>query len=223
MTTATPTRPAPPRRTPPARWPRGRIVRLVLLFAVLVAVVGGTRIERLSSLQATGPQIFDPTSYGQETFPKQQAAIVAKAVPGATLAAALSADVATATKQYGVAGGTGPEFAVSLTGKATTSTSGIYIVQVPDLPTGLSIRVQTGPAINGTDIRDATGTVAFGQFTNQIDYQNAASALNAEMKKQVLAPLDTASLSGKTLTVVGVFQLVNPKGWLLTPVKLSVS
>jgi ABC-type branched-subunit amino acid transport system ATPase component len=58
--------------------------------------------------------------------------------------------------------------------------------------------VQTGPAINGTDLRDATGTIEFGQFTNQIEYQDAGSAINNEMKKAVLAGLDPSALTGKT-------------------------
>ncbi len=42
------------------------------------------------------------------------------------------------------------------------------------------------------------------------------------MKKQVLASVDTANLTGKTIKVVGVFRLLNPKNWLVTPVKLDV-
>ena len=90
------------------------------------------------------------------------------------------------------------------------------------MPSTLVVRVQTGPAINGTDLRDATGTIAFGQFVNQIDYQNAGSALNKEMKKQVLSKIDTATLTGKTISVVGAFKLINPNNWLVTPVKLDV-
>ena len=42
------------------------------------------------------------------------------------------------------------------------------------------------------------------------------------MKKEVLADIDTASLSGKTVSVTGVFKLINPKNWLVTPVEMSV-
>ena len=82
--------------------------------------------------------------------------------------------------------------------------------------------MQTGPAINGTELRDAPGTIEFGQFTNQIEYQNAGAALNDEMKKQVLAGVNTANLNGKTITVTGAFRLINPKSWLVTPVRMSV-
>ena len=71
--------------------------------------------------------------------------------------------------------------------------------------------MQTGPAINGTDLRDATGEIKFGEFKNQIEYQNAGSAINNAMKKQVLAGIDTSALPGKTISVVGAFTLVNPE------------
>ncbi len=116
----------------------------------------------------------------------------------------------------------GPEMSVKFTGVACKENSGVYEVKVPGLPDSLLIRVQTGPAINGTDLRDATGDINFGQFMNQIDYQNAGYAINTEMKKEVLAKVDTAKLTGKTISVVGVFQLTNPNGWLITPVKLEV-
>jgi predicted lipoprotein len=79
-----------------------------------------------------------------------------------------------------------------------------------------------GPAINGTAVRDATGQISFGQFTNQIDYQNAGSALNDEIKKNVLAKIDTKNLTGKTISIVGAFQYVVPNSWLITPVKVDV-
>ena len=90
------------------------------------------------------------------------------------------------------------------------------------MPDGAGIRVQTGPAINGTEVRDATGTVEFGQFTNQIEYQDAGAALNNEVKAQVIGSLDREKLPGKTVEVVGVFQLINPANWMVTPVRFKV-
>ncbi len=38
----------------------------------------------------------------------------------------------------------------------------------------------------------------------------------------MLANVDTSALTGKTIAVVGVFKLINPKNWLVTPVRLEV-
>jgi predicted lipoprotein len=151
-----------------------------------------------------------------------QAAILARAVDAATVAAAVAKDKDAAGKQYGVEAGSGPEISIKFTGVAGKVDSGVYDIAVEGVPSTLLIRVQTGPAINGTDLRDATGTIAFGQFVNQIDYQNAGSALNKEMKKQVLSKIDTKALAGKTISVVGAFKLTDPNSWLVTPVKLDV-
>lgn len=199
------------------------VIEIVLLVILLVAMAMSTKLVKIGSDADSQAKEFDPAAYGQKQFPKTQAAIEKRAVDAATLAAAIAKDPDAAGKQYGVAGGgVGPEMSVKFTGVAGKEDSGVYEVKVPGLPDSLVVRVQTGPAINGTDLRDDTGDISFGQFTNQIDYQNAGYAINAEMKKEVLSKIDTTRLTGKTISVVGVFQLVNPNGWLVTPVKLDV-
>jgi predicted lipoprotein len=204
---------------------RGVRIAIEALLAIILlgAMIMGTKVVKIGSGADTQTKEFEPAAYGKKQFPKTQAAIEKRAVDAATLAAAIAKDQDAAGKQYGIAGGgIGPEMSVKFSGVAGKEDSGIYEVKVPGLPDSLVIRVQTGPAINGTDLRDATGDISFGQFTNQIDYQNAGYAINTEMKKEVLSKIDTAKLTGKTVDVVGVFQLVNPNGWLVTPVKMDV-
>lgn len=199
------------------------VIEVVLLVILLVAMALGTKVVKIGSGSDATSKEFEPAAYGKKQFPKTQAAIEKRAVDAATLAAAIAKDQDAAGKQYGIAGGgVGPEMSVKFTGVAGKEDSGVYEVKVPGLPDSLLIRVQTGPAINGTDLRDATGDISFGQFTNQIDYQNAGYAINTEMKQEVLSKVDTTKLTGKTVSVVGVFQLINPDGWLVTPVKLDV-
>jgi predicted lipoprotein len=198
-------------------------IEVVLLLVLLAAMAMSTKVVKIGSGSDTQTKEFEPEAYGKKQFPKTQAAIEKRAVDAATLATAIAKDPDAAGKQYGIAGGgVGPEMSVKFTGVAGKEDSGVYEVKVPGLPDALLIRVQTGPAINGTDLRDATGDISFGQFTNQIDYQNAGYAINSAMKKEVLSKVDTAKLTGKTVAVVGVFQLINPNGWLVTPVKLDV-
>ncbi|MDQ1609307.1 MAG: hypothetical protein QOE16_2039 [Microbacteriaceae bacterium] len=201
-----------------------RIAWIVAVVVVIVALGLGTKVVANGSAAAATTEAFSAQAYGKKEFPKVQAAITKRAVDAPTLAAAIAADPTAAGKKYGVntGAGAGPEFSVSLTGTFGTNASGIYPVTVAGLPQTLVVRVQTGPAINGTDLRDAPGNIAFGDFSNQIDYQNAATALNDQLKKLVLAKVDTASLTGKTVTIVGAFQLINPNSWLITPASLEV-
>lgn len=201
--------------------------RLILLsatiFVLLAAMVLNTKVVKINSSEDSQPNVFDPAAYGVKEFPGVQAGVEARAVSADTLWAAIAKDQNAAEQKYGVPGdGIGPEISVKFTGVAGQERSGIYFVAVNGIPKTVIVRVQAGPAIIGTDLRDATGVITFEQFTNQIDYQNAGSALNEQMKAQVLAKVDTSALTGKTISVVGVFQLINPNSWLVTPVKLDV-
>ncbi|MCM5553184.1 DUF2291 family protein [Pleomorphomonas sp. NRK KF1] len=199
--------------------------RLALLGGVLVVVLAialDTKVVRIGSTDDLRQAAFSAAAYGAKTFPEIKAAIETRAVEATTLQQAILANKDEAISKYGVAGGSGPVFSVKFVGVAGERlASGLCEVKVADLP-DVKVRIQTGPAINGTELRDATGTISFGQFTNQIEYQNAGSALNNEMKKTVLASVDTGALAGKTVSVVGAFRLINPKSWLVTPVRLEV-
>jgi len=210
---------ARPRRSGPGV---GVLVCAGVALVLAAAIALDTTVVRIGSDEAAGPVAFSPQRFGETEFPRIKGLIEERAVDAATLAAALTADKAAATAQYGVAAGGASVFPVKFTGTFGEAKAGNYTVAVPGLPEGQAVRVQTGPAINGTELRDATGTIEFGQFTNQIEYQDAGSALNNAMKAAVLAGLDTKALAGKTVTVVGAFRLVNPKNWLVTPVSMSV-
>lgn len=199
-----------------------RLLWTIGLLALLVIAALDTKVVRIGSQQDQRAGAFSAEAYGKKAFPPIQAEIEKNAVDAKALAAALAEDKAAAGEKYGKPGSVGPIFPVRFSGVAGEVRSGIVTIKVDGLPEGLQVRVQTGPAINGTEVRDATGTVSFGQFTNQIEYQDAGSALNNQIKSSVLAGLDRDQLSGKKMDVVGVFQLINPMGWLVTPVRMKV-
>lgn len=199
-----------------------RFIIPVLAAILVTAMALDTKVVRIGSDEDIQDDVFNPAEYGAAEFPRLQALIEDAAVDAVVLSQAIAADKDAAATQYGTPAGIGPIFSVSLTGVVGDGRSGVFDVVVDGLPEDLRVRVQTGPAINGTELRDATGTIAFGQFTNQIEYQDAGSAINNEVKALVLADLDRENLTGKTMTVVGAFRLVNPASWLITPVSLSV-
>lgn len=189
---------------------------------LVAAMVLNTKVIRGGSDEDTRPRAFSAAEFGAAEFPGVQAWVTQKAVDAQILATDITADAAAAAEKYGVKAGVGSVIPVKFTGLVGEGRSGIYTVAVDGLPAEQVVRVQTGPAINGTELRDATGTIGFGRFTNQIEYQNAAAALNDALKADVLAGIDAANLSGKTVTVVGAFTLINPKAWLVTPVSVTV-
>jgi predicted lipoprotein len=195
-------------------------------IAAAIVLVGAmafdTKIVTIGSDADVQVQKFSPVAFGAEQFPIIKQDVEGRAVDAVDLSQAIAADRKAAGEKYGVATSVGPVFPVKFTGVLGERKANYNVVAVEGLPAELTVRVQTGPALNGTDLRDATGKIEFGQFKNQIEYQDAGSAINNEVKKVVLGNLDPAAIEGKTVTVIGVFKLVNPKSWIVTPVRFDV-
>ncbi|ASV85017.1 hypothetical protein CES85_5821 [Ochrobactrum quorumnocens] len=205
----------------PAKLNRAVLWSVVAAVVVVGAIGFDTKIVKIGSDADVRQQAFSPEAYGATEFPKVKASVEERAADAVEVGTALAADKDAAGKKYGV-GSVNPVISIKFTGTVEERKSNYNVIKVDGFPEGMAIRVQTGPAVNGTDLRDATGTIEFGQFKNQIEFQNAGSALNNEMKKQVLEGVDVNNLVGKTVSVTGVFKLVNPKNWLVTPVGFEV-
>lgn len=223
MSTATAAAPQTPQRARAPKKHLGRWTAAALTVIGLLVVVLGTKVvPDGAEEQLAGPQAFDKATFGAEQFPTVQQEITDRAVPAPELAEAIAADPEAAAEEHGVESAGQTVYSTTFTGTVGEGGSGIYDVAIDGMPENVTVRIQTGPAINGTELRDASGEITFGEFTNQIDYQNAAAALNNEMKVAVLEGIDTENLEGKTATITGAFTLINPQAWLLTPVELEV-
>lgn len=200
-----------------------KIAGFAVLAALVVAMALSTKFVSRASQTAQGPAAFDPATYGAKQFPIQQQYITAHAVPAATLATALKANPSAASK-YGVSSDQGATYVVPVTftgrvGKVPPA--GYTPVTVAGLPKGTQVGIQLGPAVIGTDLRDATGKIQLGQFENQIQYQNAATGINNQLKA-LLTKVNATGLQGKTVKVAGVFQPINPQLWNVTPATITV-
>lgn len=196
----------------------GAIVVLVVAMALSTKVVSKTEAQQAES------HGLDPAAFALDKYSSAIAPVIIKnAIDVATVAAAIKADPADAAKKYGQhEGSSAPVFSVEAKGVAgAVDAGGLMLVTVPGMPTDIKVYVQMGPAINGTAIRDATGTVHFQQFVNQLDYQAASDRLNDQVKALVLKGVDAASLDGKNVDIIGAFQLGNPAAYLLTPVRIG--
>lgn len=212
---------APAPKAPAA--PRRRLlIAAVACLVVLGAIAFDTTVVRVGGENDIRQQAFAPDAYGDAEFPRIQAFVEEKAIDGLAIAPEVLADKAAAGQKYGTASSTGAILLVRLTGVVGEGKSGVYNLAVAGMPPEIRVRVQTGPAINGTDLRDAPGDIEFGAFKNQIEYQDVGSGINRAMKKVVLDAIDVASLPGKTIEVTGAFRLVNPKNWMITPVRITV-
>ncbi len=167
---------------------------------------------------------FNPERFGEENFEsKVLPALEDKAVPLKQLVPELRKDPDAAGEQYGHREGTSPyNFAVTAEGVAGKAENGLLPVKVEGLK-GTRVSVQIGPALNGTAIRDASGLVSFDQFVNQVEYADAATALNQQVKQKVLADVQPGQLAGKRVSFLGAFTYLDASVVTVTPVRLEVA
>lgn len=201
---------------------RNVIVSLIAIVVVLGAIALDTTVVKIGSEEDQRQAAFDPDAFGKAEFPRISEAVRARAVQAPVLAQAILDDKKAAIESYGTPGGIGAYMPVQLEGVLGQSKSGVFDLTVDGMPEGTRVRLQTGPAINGTELRDITGDIVFGAFKNQIEFQDAGAGINRAMASDVLSDLDRDSMTGKSVSVVGVFNLINPKNWLITPVSLEV-
>jgi predicted lipoprotein len=212
----------PGARAPARRSIRPRVVGIALVVAVLAAMALDTTYKQAGETTATGREAFDPARYGEETYPKAVAAIEDAAVPLGKLVGAMRDDLDAAGEQYGKRQGTSPySFSTRAEGVAGKAEGGLMPVRVKGVPEGTTVSLQIGPAINGTAIRDAAGFIEFGQFTNQVEYAAAATALNEQVKQQVLEGVDAAALDGRRVAFTGAFSSLTPDVITITPTALE--
>jgi predicted lipoprotein len=199
-------------------------IQVVILAVVLVAVFFNVKVVSIADATAASPDAFDPASFAADNFSSEIVPqIEDEAVPLATLLTDLEAGADEA--DFGNSSGTASSFSfpVTFTGVAGTPAAGVVPIAVEGVPAGVTVQLQVGPALNGTALRDVTGTISFDQFTNQLEYQQVGTELNNQVKATVLDSLDVASIAGKTVTVTGAYTRVNPALVSVVPVTLEVS
>lgn len=193
-----------------------------LIVVILGAIALDTTVVTIGSEQDFRQQAFSPDAYGISQFPRIRDGVNKKAVEAVELTAKLKSNKKSATKDHATMAGAFPVFPVKFTGVAGKESSGVFEFAIEGLPANVKIRVQSGPAINGTELRDIAGDIEFGEFKNQIEFQNVGAGINRAMSAEILKDIDRSSLTGKTISVVGAFKLINPKNWLVTPVEFEV-
>ena len=203
--------------------------RLILTGVVLIVLISmgfGTKFVGKVEARTAESTGLDPAKFANDKYSSVIAPqIIKQATDIVTVASAIQADAATAATKYAKQeGSSAPVFSVIAKGSAgLVNSDGLMPIVVRGMPAGVTVYLQMGPALNGTAVRDATGTVHFEQFVNQLDYQAASNELNNQVRTKVLKGVDAKALKGKPVTAIGTFQLGNPDAYILMPVKIEQS
>lgn len=208
--------------------PRFTATRLVVAAAVLVLlaiVVLDTKVVSPQEFAKLNPPPFNAQTWAKKQFPVVAAKVSTDATDVTELAPAIDKDLGAAGKQYGHDLGSGQySFAIKATGTVKEVDADFVLVDVKGVPDGTEVRIPLGAALNGTPVRDCTGTIAYGDFADQTQYQNAANEFKTRMRQDVLAKLDTKHLEGKKVTVEGGWNTGGPpKSYIIQPTRIEVA
>lgn len=205
-------------------WRRPSTFIAVAVVVVVAAILASTTYVPADDESLVVLESFDSENYGPDTFPEVVAEIERTAVDLDELIAALQADEAAASEQFGQQAGTGPySFPVRGTGIAGDADGGLLPIEMEGVDGEFTIRIQVGPVLTGTALRDAVAIIDFNQFLNQMDYAAAARALNEQVREQVLADVDPEALSGAEVSFVGAFTREPGDIVTITPITLEAA
>ncbi|MER9234774.1 DUF2291 family protein [Mesorhizobium sp. M0622] len=192
-----------------------KLTRPILVASFLAAIVSLTACKILptpsgdTSGNATG---FNPDKMVEDIWAaKVIPYLQQKAGPFPEVHALAKTDPAAAGAKYGNPNKQANSpwtFAVRLEGKvvaANTQSRAATMDVDADGDGKADARVQIGPAMRGTALRDSLDFIQFNDFTNQIDFAQFGKAFNAYADKTVLSKLPREALEGRSVKILGAY------------------
>ncbi|ADK79387.1 DUF2291 domain-containing protein [Sediminispirochaeta smaragdinae] len=197
----------------------------VMLLIGIAVLLSGCTIKKISELDeqqgdeystwTKSGKAFDPVAYVDSIWDtKLIPAFKEESCDFETLLAALKKDPETATQEYGLmskAGGMGVTFKITGSARVVSyddsSRNGLLLLDTPPYEGTVDAKMQVGPVIRNTAIRDSVSFIRFTEVGNQLQFASLADELNARMKKEAVEPLDLSSIAGKEINYYGAFKL----------------
>ncbi|MBQ6773361.1 MAG: DUF2291 family protein [Synergistaceae bacterium] len=174
---------------------KGKIIAVIIAIALIVFVAKSAKvIDKGTEGQYTGVVAFDAGASSQSDWDKISSQITGSAQEISALNLN-ELGAGKAVKFRGVVN----EFSSKANGKKKS------ITVTPENYSGnAQFIVQLGSIYTGTSIRDVQTVKGFGDFTNQTEWSQYAKALNSQLDKEVVAPLNIdENIKGKNITITG--------------------
>jgi predicted lipoprotein len=209
-------------------------IKGAVVAAILVAVLPACKIVKTPTAEeraaAAAKNAFDPAAKVEAIWDSQAIPYLDKRAGDLKEVVQLAASgLDQAGQKYGNPRkqATSPwTYAVKFTGKivaADTQSRAATIDIDSDGDGKADARVQVGPAIRGTALRDTLDFVDFNAFKNQIEWAQFGKAFNEKVDASVLAPIRANMTAGKTVTGVGAFPMPSSGQLpLITPSSLTL-
>lgn len=177
-----------------------------------------------------GSSDFDVNAYVKDIWDNQLFSYYDdKKQDAATVIADVAKDVNAAGESYGFGSsgqGSSWSFVVSGTGKVLEvnqeSRQGLMLVDLAPYDGKADLKLQIGPIIKGTAIRDTIDTIKLSDFANQVLFASISKAFNEKVMTDVLGSLDMTTMKDKEISFLGAFTYTSPDEVLVTPVQVEV-
>jgi predicted lipoprotein len=202
----------------------------VLSFAACTIVkdgASGSAAGKAVSANADGS--FDAKSFVDANWSGKIAPDLAgNAAEIKDVVSALAKDAVAAEKKYGRRGDETAPYNFVVKGRAairsvnTESAAGYVELDLSDVSGEGKVRLQAGPVLKGSSVRDSLSFIKFGDFVNQLDYANISREINFHIRDKLVADLRESGLAGKTLSFVGAFTEDPSGSVLVTPVEIRI-
>jgi len=102
------------------------------------------------------------------------------------------------------------------------SRAGFMSVDLAPYDGTADLKLQTGPVIKGTSIRDTVDSIKLSDFPNQVLYASISKTFNGKVLSDVIGKLDLNTLKDKEITFLGAFTYTSADAVMVTPVKIEV-
>jgi predicted lipoprotein len=196
----------------------------VLLFLILAGRYGFTVVNIEDAEKAVQSEAFDPVAYVDgiwdtqliPTFNEKAVElpkILSEMKPGADGTAPKDELIAIANKYGSITVGEAHVYMVKGSGKIVAvnaeTSLGTAEVALDGYDGSIKVLLYVGTRIpsDETSVRDAVGFITFGDFKEQTEYGKAASEINKRVLSTVLSGVERESLTGKTITFKGAFNI----------------
>jgi predicted lipoprotein len=199
-------------------------VTVGILVVVALMIADTTFLSPEDAAAVSGPT-FTPAEYVEDQFPAIAELIIENATDLVTVANAVADDPERAGAEYGISLGAG-RYVYQVTTVATVDRvdDDFIHLTVPDMPPDSIVRIPLTTALSGTPVRDATGTITFGDFVDQTDYQSVANEFKLKLQSDVLSSIDPPALVDQEITVYGAVVAGAPAGtYFVQPVSIEVA
>jgi predicted lipoprotein len=203
-----------------------KIIKYILLIAVLgLLAYNSVYLKKLDTKEIIAAANLGPVEVAQQFWIKQLPVYMDSAIDINLFLQVLKENPQQAFQKYSRTQGIGNSSFFLLKGEGVideVNEDEVTLIMKPAI-NEIKVALNTGIYF-GNAVRDVTGKISMGDFTNTMDFNTVATELNKMVRKEVIMPFKANAVKGKVISFVGCAEInkeqVNTPAIQLLPVKI---